>query len=90
MAAARVGRKLGFHLNPPHAETHVRHSRARFKARRKTARIATHSPRGRALGREEWLRTIATVATINPLSMPRRSARPRQRATGKIMKSARL
>jgi transcriptional regulator with XRE-family HTH domain len=35
----------------------------------------------RALGREEWLNTIAPVATINPLTMPR-SAKPRQRAAG--------
>jgi transcriptional regulator with XRE-family HTH domain len=33
----------------------------------------------RALGREDWLKTIAPVATINPLTMPR-SAKPRQRA----------
>jgi len=33
----------------------------------------------RALGREEWLRTIAPVATINPLTMPR-TATPRLRA----------
>lgn len=33
----------------------------------------------RALGRGEWLKTIAPVATINPLTMPR-SAKPRQRA----------
>jgi len=37
----------------------------------------------RALGREGWLKTIAPVATINPLTMPRRPARQRQRATGK-------
>jgi transcriptional regulator with XRE-family HTH domain len=35
----------------------------------------------RALGREEWLATIAPVATINPLSLSRQ-ATPRQRATG--------
>jgi transcriptional regulator with XRE-family HTH domain len=33
----------------------------------------------RALGRENWLETIAPVATINPLMMSR-SAKPRQRA----------
>jgi transcriptional regulator with XRE-family HTH domain len=33
----------------------------------------------RALGREDWLKTIAPVATINPLTMPR-VAKPRQRA----------
>lgn len=33
----------------------------------------------RALGREEWLKTIAPIATINPLTMPR-SAKPRLRA----------
>jgi transcriptional regulator with XRE-family HTH domain len=33
----------------------------------------------RALGREEWLRSIAPMATINPLSLPP-SAAPRQRA----------
>jgi transcriptional regulator with XRE-family HTH domain len=33
----------------------------------------------RALGREDWLRTIAPVATINPLTMPR-TATPRLRA----------
>lgn len=33
----------------------------------------------RALGREGWLKTIAPVPTINPLTMPR-SAKPRQRA----------
>lgn len=32
----------------------------------------------RALGREEWVKTIAPVATINPLTMPR-AAHPRQR-----------
>lgn len=36
----------------------------------------------RALGREDWLRTIAPVATINPLTMPK-SAEPRRRATGR-------
>ena len=36
----------------------------------------------RALGREDWLKTIAPVPTINPLTMPR-AARPRQRATGR-------
>lgn len=33
----------------------------------------------RALGREDWLKTIAPVPTINPLTMPR-TAKPRQRA----------
>jgi len=33
----------------------------------------------RALGREDWLKTIAPVATINPLNMSR-GAKPRQRA----------
>src|SRR5271168_1995581 len=33
----------------------------------------------RALGRENWLETIAPVATINPLTMTR-AAKPRQRA----------
>ena len=33
----------------------------------------------RALGREDWVKTIAPVVTINPLTMPR-SAKPRQRA----------
>src|SRR5690242_16662237 len=33
----------------------------------------------RALGREEWLKTVAPVATINPLTMPR-TAQPRRRA----------
>lgn len=33
----------------------------------------------RALGREEWLKTIAPVPTINPLTMPR-TAQPRRRA----------
>jgi transcriptional regulator with XRE-family HTH domain len=36
----------------------------------------------RALDREEWLKTVAPVATINPLTMPR-SAKPRQRAAGR-------
>ena len=36
----------------------------------------------RALGREDWLKTIAPVATINPLTMPK-SAEPRRRATGR-------
>ncbi|VTU17619.1 transcriptional regulator, y4mF family [Variovorax sp. SRS16] len=34
----------------------------------------------RALGREDWLKTIAPVATINPLTLTRAAA-PRQRAT---------
>jgi transcriptional regulator with XRE-family HTH domain len=33
----------------------------------------------RALGREDWLETIAPVPTINPLTMTR-AAKPRQRA----------
>jgi len=36
----------------------------------------------RALGREDWFKTIAPVATINPLTMPR-SAKPRRRAAGR-------
>ena len=38
----------------------------------------------RALGREEWLRTVAPMATISPLSLPK-AGRVRQRAsaTGK-------
>jgi len=35
----------------------------------------------RALGREDWLKTIAPVATINPLTMTK-TASPRRRATG--------
>jgi transcriptional regulator with XRE-family HTH domain len=34
----------------------------------------------RALGRQEWLNTIAPVATINPLTLTR-AAQPRQRAS---------
>ena len=34
----------------------------------------------RALGREEWLNTIAPVATVNPLALTR-EAQPRQRAS---------
>ena len=34
----------------------------------------------RALGREEWLETIAPVATINPLALTRK-AESRQRAS---------
>jgi transcriptional regulator with XRE-family HTH domain len=33
----------------------------------------------RALGREEWLNTMAPVPTINPLTMPH-TAQPRRRA----------
>jgi transcriptional regulator with XRE-family HTH domain len=33
----------------------------------------------RALGREDWLKTIAPVATVNPMNTVRR-AEPRQRA----------
>lgn len=36
----------------------------------------------RALGREEWFASIAPIATINPLNMPR-TARQRQRASRK-------
>lgn len=36
----------------------------------------------RALERVDWLETIAPVATINPLTMPR-TAKPRQRAAGR-------
>jgi transcriptional regulator with XRE-family HTH domain len=36
----------------------------------------------RALGREDWLETIAPVASINPLTMTR-TAKPRQRAVGR-------
>jgi transcriptional regulator with XRE-family HTH domain len=36
----------------------------------------------RALGREDWLNTIAPVATINPLALTR-EAQPRQRASRK-------
>jgi transcriptional regulator with XRE-family HTH domain len=32
----------------------------------------------RALGREDWLKTLAPVASINPLTLPR-TATPRQR-----------
>lgn len=41
----------------------------------------------RALDRLEWLNTIAPVATINPLTMPR-AATPRQRATARRKKKA--
>lgn len=34
----------------------------------------------RALGRQDWLNTIAPVATINPLTLTR-DAQPRQRAS---------
>ena len=37
----------------------------------------------RALGREDWLRSVAPVATINPLSLLR-TASPRQRARPKL------
>ncbi len=36
----------------------------------------------RILGREEWLSTIAPIATINPLNMPR-ATQQRQRASRK-------
>lgn len=39
----------------------------------------------RVLGREEWLSTIAPIATINPLNMPR-AAQQRQRASRKTTK----
>ncbi|MEI8029653.1 MAG: helix-turn-helix transcriptional regulator [Comamonadaceae bacterium] len=39
----------------------------------------------RALGREEWLSTVAPIATINPLNMPR-AAQQRQRASRKSSK----
>jgi len=35
----------------------------------------------RALGRQEWLNTVAPLATINPLTLTR-EAQPRQRASG--------
>lgn len=34
----------------------------------------------RALGREDWLSSVAPIATINPLAMTRKAA-PRQRAS---------
>lgn len=34
----------------------------------------------RTLGREDWLTTIAPLATIDPMTMPRRT-QPRQRAS---------
>lgn len=37
----------------------------------------------RALGRQEWLNTVAPIATINPLSLTR-EAKPRQRASRQI------
>lgn len=37
----------------------------------------------RALGRQEWLNTVAPVATINPLLLTR-EAQPRQRASSRI------
>jgi transcriptional regulator with XRE-family HTH domain len=39
----------------------------------------------RALGREEWLKTIAPVATINPLQLTR-GASARQRAPRRVSK----
>jgi transcriptional regulator with XRE-family HTH domain len=39
----------------------------------------------RALGREDWLQTIAPVATINPLQLTRQ-AKPRQRAPRRTKK----
>lgn len=41
----------------------------------------------RQLGREDWLMTVAPVATINPLTMPR-SARPRKRASRRRLKNS--
>lgn len=41
----------------------------------------------RVLGREAWLSTIAPIATINPLSMPR-AAEQRQRASRQSKKVA--
>ena len=41
----------------------------------------------RALGREDWLKTIAPVATINPLHLTRQ-AEPRQRAPRKVSRVA--
>lgn len=38
----------------------------------------------RALGRESWLATVAPVATINPLSLPK-AGTPRQRAARRRM-----
>lgn len=40
----------------------------------------------RALGRESWLSTIAPIATIDPLNLPK-SAAPRQRARRKVLKA---
>ena len=40
----------------------------------------------RALGREEWLSTIAPIATVNPLTM-RHAAHQRQRASRKTINS---
>ena len=40
----------------------------------------------RALGREEWLATIAPIATINPLTMTR-TTHQRQRASRKVIKN---
>ena len=36
----------------------------------------------RVLGRQDWLNTVAPIATINPLTMVR-NAEPRQRASGR-------
>lgn len=41
----------------------------------------------RALGRVHWFESMAPVATINPLSLPRKSAQ-RQRATATSVKQA--
>lgn len=37
----------------------------------------------RALGREDWLRNVAPMATISPLNMPK-AGQPRQRARSSI------
>jgi transcriptional regulator with XRE-family HTH domain len=42
----------------------------------------------RVLGREDWLKTIAPVATINPLTMTSK-AQPRQRARRKAAQDGR-
>lgn len=39
----------------------------------------------RALGREEWLSTIAPIATVDPLNLPK-AATQRQRARRKVLK----
>lgn len=42
----------------------------------------------RALGRDSWFDTIAPIATINPLTLPRKS-RQRQRATSTSLRNGR-